>query len=58
MLSTFPEVVIYLLHTYTPDVVIAEADQAFTRFTQPLAMSPTEYVESMVARSFRCEVLR
>lgn len=57
MLRTYTEVVDYLLRTYAIDDVIDKADAAITRYTQPPAMSPRPYAETLVNKPHRCKVV-
>lgn len=54
-LTTYCEVVNYLLETYATDDVIAETDAEILRFTQPPTKSPTEYAEALWNKALRCD---
>ena len=54
VLSSYPEVVNYLLRTYATNEVIAEAYAEVTNFLQSSRMSETEYGDRLWEKALRC----
>lgn len=46
-LTSYKEVICYLLETYDTDYVIANMDGQVLQFTQPSNVTPTEYAEAL-----------
>lgn len=43
-----------MLGKYATDQLIAETESSITRFAQPAGMSPSQYVEELVAKTIHC----
>lgn len=53
-LTTYPQVVSYLLQTYATDENIADTKDEITMFSQPPNKTLSQYAEELVAKALRC----
>lgn len=53
-LTTYCEVVQYLLRTYSTDDIIAEVEASLMRFTQGDRMNETDYAQALWTKALRC----
>lgn len=52
-LSTYPQVVNYLLGTYATDESISDTEHEITSFFQPPNKTPLQYAEKLVPKPLR-----
>lgn len=57
LVASYCEGVNYLLDTYAPDDIIAEAETDMTRFTQPSNKLLTEYAKALWNKELRCDTV-